>query len=371
MSHLDPDTLTLLAFGEESEGAGGHLADCGTCAADLALLRRTVAAGRAIDRSERVPAPPALVWDRIAEELALDARPAPAPAHGRNGDGPSGTNHTAALQAPAAEPTTAEQQAHAAESPTAKPPAPVAESPTAEPPVPVAESPTAEPPAAEPAASLATAPAAADATAAAVAPSAAPITDAPTPDAPPSMPAIAESVARGGGATPLAGPAAAAAPSAPGDTRPPSGPRSRARASKRRRTSLIMGGLVGLAILATVATVGLSSARPRVVAEAALAPLGGSSVEGSAQLVERDGALELRVDLDAAAADPDRYYELWLLDDSGDRLVSLGPVAGGGVHPLPAGLTVADFPVVDVSSERFDGDPSHSGDSLSRGTLPV
>lgn len=337
MSHLDPDTLTLLAFGEESEGAGGHLAGCGTCAADLALLRRTVAAGRAIDRTERVPAPPALVWDRIVEELALDTGPAPAPAHGRNGIGPSRTNHTADA-----------------------PPAPTAESPTAAPPAPPAA-------AAEPAPSPATAPATAEATAAADAPSAAPIPDAPTADAPPS--ATAEAVARAGGATPLAGPSAA--PSAPGDTRPPAGPRSRARASKRRRTSLIMGGLVGLAILATVAALGLPSARPRVVAEAALAPLAGSSVAGSAQLLERDGALELRVDLDVAAGDSDRYYELWLLDDSGDRLVSLGPFTGDGVHPLPAGLTVADFPVVDVSSERFDGDPSHSGDSLSRGTLPV
>ena len=37
--------------------------------------------------------------------------------------------------------------------------------------------------------------------------------------------------------------------------------------------------------------------------------------------------------------------------------------------PVPDGLDLGEFPVVDISVEPFDGDPSHSGDSVVRGTL--
>ena len=51
------------------------------------------------------------------------------------------------------------------------------------------------------------------------------------------------------------------------------------------------------------------------------------------------------------------------------RLVSLGPVRADGTYDLPAGLDPAAFPIVDVSGERIDGDPTHSGDSVLRGQL--
>lgn len=51
-------------------------------------------------------------------------------------------------------------------------------------------------------------------------------------------------------------------------------------------------------------------------------------------------------------------------------MVSLGVLRGTEADlVLPDGLDLADYPVVDVSQEHFDGDPGHSSDSLSRGTL--
>jgi hypothetical protein len=38
---------------------------------------------------------------------------------------------------------------------------------------------------------------------------------------------------------------------------------------------------------------------------------------------------------------------------------------------IPDGLDLAEFPVVDVSREPLDGDPAHSSDSISRGTLEL
>ena len=66
------------------------------------------------------------------------------------------------------------------------------------------------------------------------------------------------------------------------------------------------------------------------------------------------------------------------LDDAALRLADPelhGMYAVGAVHtgtttlPLPAGLDVGSYPVVDVSVEPFDGDPAHSADSVARGRL--
>ena len=49
---------------------------------------------------------------------------------------------------------------------------------------------------------------------------------------------------------------------------------------------------------------------------------------------------------------------------------TLGP-GEKAVLPLPAGVSLADYPVVDISAEPYDGDPTHSTDSVVRGTLPA
>jgi hypothetical protein len=89
---------------------------------------------------------------------------------------------------------------------------------------------------------------------------------------------------------------------------------------------------------------------------------------GTAELVDRDGSLQLH--LDTADLDPgDGFLEVWVIDPEVSQLVSLGPLRDDGIYDLPAGLDPEAFPIVDISAEPLDGDPTHSGDSLLRGQL--
>ena len=127
----------------------------------------------------------------------------------------------------------------------------------------------------------------------------------------------------------------------------------------------IVVGSVGTGVL-----LNRPDAEPLTLAQAALDPLPGWQASGAAQVVERsDGTVELLVTLDGPAADGD-FREVWLIDREVTRLVSLGVLEGAsGTFTVPAGLDLADFAVVDVSAEPFDGDPTHSGDSIIRGVL--
>ncbi|SDC35502.1 Anti-sigma-K factor rskA [Geodermatophilus telluris] len=106
------------------------------------------------------------------------------------------------------------------------------------------------------------------------------------------------------------------------------------------------------------------------VAAATLDPLAESDASGRAEVVERaDGTLVLEVDL-AAGAPAEGYYEAWLLTESVSGLIPLGVVRTGSEQfELPAGLDLGEYPVVDVSIEQLDGDPTHSGVSVARGQL--
>ncbi|WP_101851653.1 anti-sigma factor [Kocuria flava] len=108
---------------------------------------------------------------------------------------------------------------------------------------------------------------------------------------------------------------------------------------------------------------------PTVLATAELEPLAGYTARGSAEVDERaDGTRQLVVRTDPA--DVDGFKEVWLLAPDAQRMVSLGVMAGDeAVFVLPENLDVERFPVVDVSDEPVDGDPTHSGDSIVRGVL--
>jgi hypothetical protein len=69
------------------------------------------------------------------------------------------------------------------------------------------------------------------------------------------------------------------------------------------------------------------------------------------------------------------HLEAWLMDASGTRLVPLGALAGAdgdfhGSFAVPDGLPLTEFGRVDVSAERWDGNPGHSTVSLLRGDAP-
>jgi hypothetical protein len=73
MTHLDPETLALLALGEDAATATQrlHLAGCEQCRAEVARFARAVAATRNADEPLAQPAPQ--VWTGIAEALDLPA----------------------------------------------------------------------------------------------------------------------------------------------------------------------------------------------------------------------------------------------------------------------------------------------------------
>jgi hypothetical protein len=106
------------------------------------------------------------------------------------------------------------------------------------------------------------------------------------------------------------------------------------------------------------------------VTAVALEALAENEASGRAEVVVRDdGTRVLQVDLDAPVRD-DSFYEIWLIDRDVVGMFPLGAVRPGTqTVPLPEGLDLGDFPIVDVSVEPLDGDPTHSGVSVARGEL--
>ncbi|MGY1733807.1 anti-sigma factor [Geodermatophilus sp. SYSU D01045] len=141
-----------------------------------------------------------------------------------------------------------------------------------------------------------------------------------------------------------------------------------------RRSRLVLAAaaalVAGLAIGAGAVALGSRDDAGVEVAAAVLDPLEGSDASGRAEVVQRaDGTRVLQVELTAGAPEQG-YYEAWLLTESVSGLVPLGVVrAGTEQFELPAGLDLAEYPVVDVSVEPLDGDPAHSGVSIVRGQL--
>lgn len=169
---------------------------------------------------------------------------------------------------------------------------------------------------------------------------------------------------------PRGGPVAVpdAVPGAVPDTGPGAPRRGRGRRAgllAAAAAGLVVGGTVGALVVTGV----VRSDAETVVAEASLEALPGWTAVGEATVEEAaDGrrTLVLRLEGDEAEG----FREVWLLDRDVTGLVSLGVLDGEeGRFAIPPGLDLAEFPVVDVSAEAFDGDPAHSGDSILRGEL--
>lgn len=88
----------------------------------------------------------------------------------------------------------------------------------------------------------------------------------------------------------------------------------------------------------------------------------------TAEVVEVDGQPQLRF-TPPDLPETDGFYEVWIGTPELDGLISLGPLRASGTYDLPPGVDVGAFPVVDVSEEPFDGDPTHSAVSVLRGQL--
>jgi len=141
----------------------------------------------------------------------------------------------------------------------------------------------------------------------------------------------------------------------------------RRRSGARRAVPWVLGIAAAVLVAVGVGVVASRPSDPDVVASTELDRLGDAG-EGRAELLDEDGSYRLRVDtadLDAG----DGFLEVWVIDEGVSRLVSLGPIRPDGTYDLPDSIDPRDFPVVDVSVEPVDGDPTHSGDSVLRGTL--
>lgn len=109
-----------------------------------------------------------------------------------------------------------------------------------------------------------------------------------------------------------------------------------------------------------------------IVAETSLDPLTDAPSGGIARVEQTAQGSVLNVSVPGLPS-PDGYYEVWLLAADSSKMISVGVLGAGeqSVFPLPAGMQLADYPVVDVSLEKYDGDVTHSADSLVRGQLAI
>jgi anti-sigma-K factor RskA len=157
----------------------------------------------------------------------------------------------------------------------------------------------------------------------------------------------------------------------------PTAPERPARGSRRRLLSIrpVVAAAACAALLA--AGVGIGSllgggdeARVGTASALDLRPVStlAANSRGTAQL---DGAAE-RATLDLSgmpASRPGEYYELWLLEGPGE-LVSLGsfrvPDSGEARVDVPMPADPRLFKFVDISVERLDEGPEHSGLSVMR-----
>ncbi len=151
-------------------------------------------------------------------------------------------------------------------------------------------------------------------------------------------------------------------------------------ADARRSRSARIWVLVAAAAVIGVLAGGIVTARivnpaptQNVVATGNLASVGASNLSGTAQVSEGVNGNELTVDIPGLPALNDGYYEVWMATPDAKTMVAVGTVSPGqsGIFNLPAGMNIADFSLVDVSIEHFDGNPAHSADSVVRGQLGV
>jgi len=147
---------------------------------------------------------------------------------------------------------------------------------------------------------------------------------------------------------------------------------------RRRLVGVAAAAVVGIGLGVGVgAGVSGSGDEPEPVPAVQLGPVGFAdpTATGTAAMVDHDGdrrmVVELRGVTNLAGGD---YLEAWLMDSTGSRLLPLGALARHGEEfrgefTIPAGLPTGEYDRVDVSAERFDGDPGHSTVSLLRGDL--
>jgi anti-sigma-K factor RskA len=158
---------------------------------------------------------------------------------------------------------------------------------------------------------------------------------------------------------------------------PPPGPVRPARPSRRRR-GLVVGALAAAAALVAAVAIAVAGAftedppATRQIASASLSAYAAGPPGATGQVSVVETGDERRIEVSATMPPPPEqgYYEVWLLDERTNNMVAIGALGenGHGTFTMPAGLDMTGYSVVDVSAERYDGDPAHAS-SVLRGTL--
>jgi hypothetical protein len=149
------------------------------------------------------------------------------------------------------------------------------------------------------------------------------------------------------------------------------------RSSRGRGRAVGWGAGLAAASLAVGLLAGRAIWQPEApappVAQVALSTLDTQQDEGKASVVPTGEGLDLTVATTTPLDPGDGYLEVWLINADGKRMVSVGVLAPGdqGTFPISQSLIDEGYVIVDISREQFDDSPTHSGDSLLRGTLPA
>jgi anti-sigma-K factor RskA len=147
-----------------------------------------------------------------------------------------------------------------------------------------------------------------------------------------------------------------------------------ARERRRPRVWLVAASAAAVGLLAgagLMTVLNATTPSDQLVATATLDPIGDSGVTGTASVEKGSQGKALTVEVPGLSAAGDGYYEVWMATADTTTMVAIGTLSPGGpaTFTLPAGLDPAQFPVVDVSLEHFDGEAGHSATSVVRGQL--
>lgn len=106
-----------------------------------------------------------------------------------------------------------------------------------------------------------------------------------------------------------------------------------------------------------------------VLAQTSLTPLPTHTGSGDAEVKQLpDGTRQLMIRLSNDHVDG--FRGVWVGSADLSKMVSLGVLGDdSGTFTIPAGIDLAQYPIVDVSDQPYNGDPAHSADSIARGTL--
>ncbi|MFF8796975.1 anti-sigma factor [Streptomyces globisporus] len=146
--------------------------------------------------------------------------------------------------------------------------------------------------------------------------------------------------------------------------------------SRRRRWRSALALAAAAALLGAAAGSGLTwwavdRQEPSTVAgtSRSLDPLLPSAL-GSARMGDAAGQRKLDIKVKGLPKTTG-YFEVWLMDRSHKKLISMGVLGSDGhaVLPVPDNVDLVEYPIVDVSVQEFNGSPEHSGNSVVRGAF--